>query len=255
MTQRDDDAFFVGYINAAPGSLKWFLPLVGIGLVALFAAAGYMTAAGQKSAGSGRFLWGAGQQDLTGILEAKPYPIIHVRPSERFPNGRTLMLNGQGKRGAPDAMVTEFDGKAVDVSGILLKRGELDALQVGKIEAAKISDGSARTKPAAVDLGRWRLSGEICDGKCLAGAMRPGTGLAHKACANFCLLGGVPPVFVSTDKVAGQDFLLMADQDGGPIPDDQLYDYVAQPVEIEGWIEQRGDLLIFRIDPATTKPL
>ena len=49
MTQKDDDGFFVGYNNAAPGSLSWFLPLVGIGLVVLFAAVGYFTAAGQKS--------------------------------------------------------------------------------------------------------------------------------------------------------------------------------------------------------------
>ena len=84
MTQKDDDGFFVGYINAAPGSLSWFLPVVAIGLVALFAAVGYLTAAGQKSAGSGAFLWGAGQQKLVGVLEAKPYPVLYSRPSERF---------------------------------------------------------------------------------------------------------------------------------------------------------------------------
>jgi hypothetical protein len=254
MTQKDDDGFFVGYINAAPGSLSWFLPVVAIGLVVLFAAVGYLTAAGQKSAGSGAFLWGAGQQKLTGVLQANPYPVLHARPSERFPNGRTLMLNGQGKRGVASE-AAKLDGQVVEVSGILLKRGELDALQVGKMEAVKAPDGGPQTAPVTKDLGRWRIAGEICDGKCVAGAMRPGTGLAHKACANFCLLGGVPPVFVATDKVAGQDFMLLGNQDGGPLRDDQYFDFVAQPVEIEGHVEQRGDLLIFKINPATTKPL
>ena len=164
------------------------------------------------------------------------------------------MLNGQGKRGVASE-AAKLDGQVIEVSGILLKRGELDALQVGKMEAVKAPDGDPQTAPAAKDLGRWRIAGEICDGKCVAGAMRPGTELAHKACANFCLLGGVPPVFVATDKVAGQDFMLLGNQDGGPLRNDQYFDFVAQPVEIEGQVEQRGDLLIFKIDPTTTKPL
>ena len=254
MTRKDDDGFFVGYINAAPGSLSWFLPVIAIGLVALFAAVGFFAATGQKSAGSGAFLWGAGQQNLIGILEAEPYPILHASPNERFPNGRTLMLNGQGKRGVANE-AAKLDGQLVEVSGILLKRGELDALQVGKMEAVTAPKEGAQNAPAVKDLGRWRIAGEICDGKCVAGAMRPGTGLAHKACANFCLLGGVPPVFVATDTVAGQDFMLLGNEEGGPLADDQYFDFVAQPVEVEGQLEQRGDLLIFKIDPTTSKPL
>lgn len=95
--------------------------------------------------------------------------------------------------------------------------------------------------------------GEICDGKCYTGAMRPGEGLAHRACANVCLVGGVPPVFVSTDRIDGEEFLLMADADGGPVTD-ALLDHVATLVEVEGDVERRGDILVFRIDPDSIRP-
>ena len=91
----------------------------------------------------------------------------------------------------------------------------------------------------AVSLGRWRLAGEICDGKCLAGAMRPGRGLAHKACANLCLIGDIPPVFVSSKPVEGSEFLMVAGPDGGRMPD-RAYDLVGQYIELKGEIERRG---------------
>jgi hypothetical protein len=84
--------------------------------------------------------------------------------------------------------------------------------------------------------------------------MRPGTGLAHKACANLCLAGGIPPVFVSSQAVEGSEFLLLAGPDGGPLPG-WLYDRTAVLLSIEGDIERRGDLLIFRVDPASVKVL
>ena len=101
-------------------------------------------------------------------------------------------------------------------------------------------------------LGRWRLTGEICDGKCYAGAMRPGTGLAHKACANLCLIGGVPPVLVTTAPVEGERFLLIAGADGGPVTP-ALLDHVATLVQVEGDVERRGSLLVLRVAPGTLR--
>lgn len=91
------------------------------------------------------------------------------------------------------------------------------------------------------------MTGEICDGKCAAGSMRPGDGLAHKACANLCISGGLPPVLVMDLPVAGSTVVLIAGPDGGPMPK-ALYDLVALPVQIEGQLERRDDLLVFRAD-------
>jgi hypothetical protein len=104
----------------------------------------------------------------------------------------------------------------------------------------------------AEDLGRWRLTGEICDGNCLTGAMRPGTGLAHRACANLCILGGLPPVFVATDSIAGSEFFLIGDADGGPLPDEML-DWTALLIAAEGRVERRGGVNVFLIDANTVE--
>jgi hypothetical protein len=77
--------------------------------------------------------------------------------------------------------------------------------------------------------------------------MRPGRGLAHKACANLCLIGGVPPVFVSSQAVEGSEFLMIAGADGAALPA-AAYDHVGQFLSLEGNIEQRGDVLVFSVD-------
>ena len=66
---------------------------------------------------------------------------------------------------------------------------------------------------APVSLGRRRMVGEICDGKCFIGIMRYGSGLAHKACASLCLRGSLAPVFVSYGTNRGQ-FLFLARRSG-----------------------------------------
>jgi hypothetical protein len=77
--------------------------------------------------------------------------------------------------------------------------------------------------------------------------MRPGTGLAHKACANLCISGGQPPVFASTGTVDGTSFFLLADRNGGPVPD-AVYHLVALPVDLEGEVERIDNMLIFKVD-------
>ena len=108
--------------------------------------------------------------------------------------------------------------------------------------------------PEPEPLGRWKLAGEICDGKCMTGGMRPGRGLAHKACANLCISGGVPPVFVSTQPVEGSEFLMISVPDGGPLPQ-VVYDRMAQFVSLEGEITRHGDLLVLAIDPDSVEVL
>ena len=139
----------------------------------------------------------------------------------------------------------------MEIQGIVLKRGTLDMMQVaGGRRGPKKVEGPVPPVESGEDLGRWRLAGEICDGKCLAGAMRPGRGLAHKACANLCLIGDIPPVFVSTKPVEGSEFLLVTGPDGTRMPE-AAYDFVGQFIEVEGQIERRGDLLILAMDPDT----
>ena len=52
--------------------------------------------------------------------------------------------------------------------------------------------------------------------------------------------------------VAGETFLLMADEDGGPLPD-RFRDYVAILVQLEGEVERLDDLLVFKVDIDETR--
>ena len=242
--------FFVGYLPV-PRGLRGFLAAAALALLALFAATGYVIATTQADPGPGAFRFDYGRQTVTGVLTSDPYPVLHVtQGSERIAAGRSILLSGQGKNGT-QVRTDPLDGQLATVSGILLQRGDLNMLQMaGRPEAV------AGTAPEATvrDLGHWRLTGEICDGKCLAGAMRPGTGLAHRACANLCLQGGVPPVFASAAPVEGHEFLLIGGAEGGPLTE-ALLDFTALLVSIEGRVELHGDLPVFLIDPDSIEVL
>ncbi|MGP1396264.1 MAG: hypothetical protein ACTS3R_12200 [Inquilinaceae bacterium] len=245
--QSPRDPFFVGYLNAVPRALVLFSILAAAAFAGGMVGLAFAISAGVDDPGDGRFAFDLGYQTYTGILEVDPYPLLHVPPDADHPQGRTIMLSGEGKNGI-QGRTAGLDGTLVDAGGILLKRGALDMLQVGGEVGLRVSAAATGFQPPpAISLGRWRLTGEVCDGKCYTGAMRPGSGLAHKACANLCLLGGVPPVFVSAGPVEGTPYFLMADPAGKSLPDG-LYDKVALLIEVEGEVERRGSLLVFKVD-------
>lgn len=144
---------------------------------------------------------------------------------------------------------------ALEVGGVFVRRGDIEMLLVSDTGAKAGAGLLPGFQPApAEDLGRWRLTGEICDGKCYAGAMKPGQGLAHKACANLCITEGLPPVLVMELPVEGSTVLLLAGEDGGPMPDALLH-LTAVPLQLEGRLERRDDLLIFRIDQGSVQKM
>lgn len=242
--------FFVGYLPV-PGDLRLFLWSVTLGLVLAAGTIGYLVGTTQDDPGSAAAM---GRQTVTGVIELTPIPILHVtQGSDRVPAGRTLMMSGAGKSGVL-ARASDLDGKLATASGALLKRGTIEMLQLrGGRRGLQMAEGTG-VAPTPEPLGRWRLAGEICDGKCLAGAMRPGRGLAHKACANLCVAGGVPPVFVSTQPVEGSEFLMISGADGADLPQ-VVYDHMGQYIALEGDITRHGDLLVLAIDPASVKVL
>jgi len=252
MTGRGEP-FFIGYVNHVPRPLALFLVLVSSAVIGASAGLALAIGAGTDDPGDGHFAFAEGQQSLVGTLRADPYPVLHV-PADGDRPARAILLAGQGKRGVIEEAAS-LDGQPVEAGGVMLKRGGIDMLQVGGDVGLRAAASAAPLPPAPPEsLGRWRLTGEICDGKCWLGAMRPGNGLAHKACANLCIVGGLPPVFVSSGEVAGETFLLLADEQGGPLGE-EVYGLVALIIEVEGEVERRDGLLVFRIDPDTVKVL
>ena len=250
--------FFVGYIGKLPAPLGWFLGVVAALLIGGMAGLALAIGSTIDDPGDGRFDWGTGRVEVTGVMQALPYPVLRLPADAENPEPRVMLLSGQGKRGA-QGRADPLDGQRVIAGGVLLKRGAIDMLQIGGNPSLaaleEVPPDLASYEPAApVDLGRWRLTGEICDGKCYQGAMRPGRGLSHKACANLCLIGGAPPVFVSSGAVDGNVFFLMADETGRPL-DDRLRDYVALMVSVEGRIERIDNLMVFKVDLDTIEVL
>ena len=249
--KKEDKPFFVGYLGI-PKRLKGFLLKASLLLFAGFAAGGVLAGVSQDDPGQAGFRFDFGRQTVSGVIEPLPYPVLHVTEgNDRIRTGRTVMLTGQGKNGVMGD-VTEFSGSVVNATGIILRRGALDMMQLAGGKRGLKLTGQKDLPPASEPLGKWRLQGEICDGKCLAGAMQPGRGLAHKACAILCVVGDIPPVFVSTQPVEGSEFLMIGGVDGGPLSQ-AAYGYIGKFIEVEAEIERRGDLLVMLVDPETIK--
>ncbi|MEM6421698.1 MAG: hypothetical protein AAF698_03845 [Pseudomonadota bacterium] len=247
--ERPEEPFFVGYL-ATPEGLKPFLAFLGTALILGALVIGYLVAATQSDPGGGAARFDLGRQTVTGVLVPGGYPVLRVTVgNERLPAGRTILLSGIGKNGVQDRAAA-LDG-LVTAEGLLLTRGDLDMLQVrGGENGLRAAEGTPPDLPAPEPLGRWRVTGELCDGKCYAGIMRPGLGLSHKACANLCIQGGVPMVMVATAPLMGYEFLLVTGPDGGEAPP-ALLDTTAVLVSLEGEVERIGDLLVLRADPTS----
>jgi hypothetical protein len=247
MTTKDAP-FFIGWSHqVAPATLR-LMSLVAGAVVLGAAVVGFAVGAAAPDPGSGDYTFP--EVTLTGVIEARPVPILRLPAEGERKAPHAIMLSSEGTNGAEET-VNGFNGKHVEVRGLLIKRGDLDMLEIAG-GGVKELDAPAAPLAPAVPLGRWRVTGEICDGKCYTGAMRPGSGIAHKACAGICFTGGVPAVFVSTGPVEGHSFLLMVDEKTGRfVP--AFHDLAALRIAIEGAVERVDDLLIFRADPMTAK--
>ena len=230
------DSFFVGWRGR---SVSGFL--IGVCVLAFVLFSGLALALGGavNDPGGGDF---AGDKDLSGVVVAEPYPLLVLDPAATHPNGHAVLMSGGGKRGV-QAQAEALSGKRARATGAGFKRGSIDMLLVDTIAGAE----GPSPAPAAEPLGTWRLTGEICDGKCVSGVMRPGDGLAHKACANVCISGGVPPVLVTTAPVEGAGFLLMGDNNGHALPD-SFRDHTGIPQRMDGTVRRIADVLIFQTD-------
>ncbi len=244
MTQKAADPFFVGYFKKVPAEIRTFALLAGAGVVGLLALMALLLPLGTIDPGSGRYADDLRGGSLIGVIDLLPYPILRV-PAGNGASARAVLLGGQTKVGAQERVAVGTP--MIEVGGVFVRRGDIEMLLISG-NGAKAGKSVQGFQPAPdEDLGRWRLTGEICDGKCYGGAMKPGRGLAHKACANLCITEGLPPVLVMELPVEGSTVVLLAAGDGGPMPDALLH-LTAVPIQLEGQLERRDDLLIFRID-------
>jgi len=251
------DELYVGYGDAMPPGIARAVRRGVLAIAALAVAVPLVVVLSQGPLPRAAFEFGT-IRTFRGTLHETPVPLLVVEPPETGEVGdaaaaaSSFLLVAPGKHGARDD-VRGRDGERVELRGTLAYRDgrTLIELEPGSIVAA---GGPRAGAPPVEDLGEVRLRGEIVDAKCHLGVMRPGDGKTHRDCAARCISGGIPPALhVATASGETQLFLLVG-EDGGAIGH-ALLAFVAEPVEVRGRAERRGDLLVLYAAPSAIRRL
>jgi hypothetical protein len=252
----DKDEFFVGWLPVPKGYVRFVKP-IAIALMVIGALTAGTLAFVQRDPGSGQ--WDDAQVvTLRGVAMTRPYAMLRVAGEKPGELPRTYLLVEDGKFGALPRVSRfvqhETDGVAVEVKGTILHRGDrwMISLEDGDAGMRILTDAEAESLPPLIG-GRSKvigasltLHGEIVDPKCYLGAMKPGGGKTHKACAMRCIAGGIPPMLVTRDADGRETFYLMVTADGG-VANDLVYPFVGDRVDVTGSIEQQDDLLVLHV--------
>jgi hypothetical protein len=250
------DAFFIGW-EPTPKKYTRFLRPIVVALLLITGAVAATAAYLQRDPGTGH--WDADDiRTFDGIVYTRPYALILVPGDKPGDPPRTMMLVEDGKFGAlprvEGFLQGKADGVAVRVTGTILHRDGRWILELAEGEKGMrrlTAEEEAKLPPLGwpapeVLAEHVTLKGEIIDPKCYLGAMKPGGGKTHKACAMLCISGGVPPMLVTRDAARNETFYLLVTEEGG-VANERVLEFVGDPVEISGRLERHGDLLLLRI--------
>jgi hypothetical protein len=250
MSEKD---FYIGYLPKMPKStakiVRAFVTLV----FAVTAGTAIVLWLGQKPFAESVFEFGT-VKDFEGTIQAGPVPFLLIEKRERnngLPTFERLPLVGEGKH-AFDA--GGFDNRRVRLKGTLIYRDDLRMIEVSSDPVETFSDGLFPVEESAKSLGRLALKGEIVDSKCYLGVMNPGASKPHRDCAALCLRGGIPPLFIVKDQQGNISELWLVSENGERV-NQEILDFVAEPVEIPGEVSRTGDQLFFKINPRQIKRL
>lgn len=240
--------FFTGY-KSIPPKLKRFCLFISVAALLITLLVSYSVASHQKLAGLA--IWNTEEKvTMEGLLTTEPYPVLHRITEENTASTESVMLVAIGKHDAKP-LASAHAGKLVSVSGYSISRGgwlmlELDSTDDIKLLPDQSGAITATAKLSTTALGSVTLTGEIMDSKCVLGVMKPGSGLVHKACAELCLLGGIPPMLVIKDQQNRKFGYLLTHSDGRSAST-ELAPMAAESVTVSGQLEQQGDMLYLRM--------
>ncbi len=237
------DDFFIGWSAKTPRADRRFLLGAGLALVAGGGALGASLALERPPAGNG--VWDqATPHTLRGVLTREPYPILRTRDLDG--DVRSVFLASSGKN-LPAIDPRHFNSRA-EVSGTLIRRGSHAMMAVTGVQAWPGDLAEAAIPALAlVDRGPALLAGEILDAKCWFGAMRPGFGKTHKACASLCARGGLPLAFCEIAACGDTSQALLLLDESGRAHGPGILPLVADPVSVEGRLMAAGDVLQLRV--------
>lgn len=246
------DEFFVGWLAPPRGVVRFLRPVIILLLVAAGSAAATFAFV-QRDPGTGR--WDSDEvRSFEGIAFAAPYAMLRMAGPGPDDPPRTLLLAENGKFGALPRVERLLQGRsqvAVRVAGTLLHRDGRAMLELATgddgirplTDVARRSLSIAGSASPEVVADEVSLAGEIIDPKCYLGAMKPGGGKTHKACAMLCVAGGVPPMLVTRDAERRETFYLLTTSTGD-VANDVVLPFVGDAVVATGRLERRDDLFV-----------
>jgi hypothetical protein len=247
MMGREDDPFYVGYHPVAPRPGARATGIAVFGIIVLTLGTGAALAWSTPLEDPGVFELGHPRQFI-GRLQESPYPSLLVpADSQRHRIYVRYLLVQPGKFGA-QAAVRGLDGQWVAVAGERIARPGAEMLEVTAHGIAPAMEpDSALPFLGQTALGTRTYQGEVVDGKCWLGVMRPATGNVHRGCAYRCLSGGIPPLLMTYDAEGRVQHLLLTDADGHQAHQ-RFRELVGRPVTVSGPVFQEGDLLVMRVE-------
>lgn len=255
MSVNEREEFYVGYLPTAPRDIAGMVRLVVIVLLIAAAAVAVALVVGQHRFEASRFEFGV-VKEFEGELLEHPIPRLLVKRNsnaEKILPFVTYALVGQGKHGAA-ANVLGFNGQRVKLKGTLIQLDDTTMIEVipGTILPAPPSSEIGLSDSTNEVLKTTALVGEIVDSKCYLGVMNPGHTKPHRECASLCIRGGIPPLFVVKDAEGHSVNLWLVSDTGEPV-NQQVLDFVAEPVQITGQVNRSGDQLYLYANPQTIR--
>ncbi len=221
MSQGD---LYVGYLPLPAKHRRTVrLAVATIALALLLASAGI--AALQRDPGPA--VWDTTrEQTFTGLVLANPYPALETSDG-------TYLVVEMGKRGAQERL-GPLHTQTARLTGFVLEREGRRMIELAPDPSAVTPLDERRTSDTTLFVGEEiTLTGEILDAKCYLGAMKPGDGKAHKACATLCIDGGIPPMLYATRADGSKGYYVLTARDATPAPG-LVRDYLAEPVRVRG---------------------
>jgi hypothetical protein len=244
---RDD--FFIGWNPPSASDARW-LRATSLALVVIAAAVASTLAVFQRNPGTGT--WRDHEiVTVEGLALCRPYAMLRTLDPTAKERVRTVLLVSEGKFGAIDRIST-VEGRYVRVRGTFLHRDDRwmlelvsDSDAVVPIEPPTTLDLSLLDPPEKM-IGPRSIRGEIIDPKCYLGAMKPGSGKTHKACAALCIAGGVPPMLVTEDSAGKPEYLLLVSPENQPI-NTWAASLAGESIVLSGQVVQSVDLTYFKV--------
>lgn len=235
---------YVGYLPM-PGDLRKPVLLIVLLICCSLVAAAAMMALTTRDAGSGS--WETGHAvALDGELLCEPFPMLRVI---RDGHATRVLLVGMGKHGVQARCAAVGVQRMVRATGFRIERDGMLMLELLDDQDALVPiDAPAMAGEAPADLGQLDLSGEIVDSKCWMGVMQPGDGTTHRACAQLCIRGGIPPSLVCQASDGSPRRAIIVAPDGRAMPFERLEAWIGMPVRVRGQAAVVDGMAIVRVE-------